>query len=580
MLVRAVVALGVVVAVASACDGSDQSAAEPSAGGETAIAHAGREDNGRVDNGGSAAASAGSITSSLGGSSPGVGGVAVGGQGGVHQGAGGEPETPGAGPGGDGGAASFIDEPDAEPRILAERTRFVDYGKLRVAFNRAVDAETLKVSLSPAAPARLSVLGVESVNAGTIDVSLSFYHLPLVYEVHVVGELQDGTPFDLTREVPGNGSRIGFLTKQTGPGDFKVWPGAPVSAQTGRDAADGICQADAEAAGFRGKFVAYLSGQDRYDAGCRALGLDGTLAEQCGLPSQPNDDAPWLTPTGLPIVNGASGIIANEWLRPITFHADGSVPPDGDYTWTGTGAGAVVVAFAGDGSSPDCNDWSWHDSKAVTHTGYGRFLASQFVFQWVVEDLMVAHLTCDLPAQLLCLQVGDRFFGPSTLHLSGSKVAFVAENFITLPRFGDMPTLKAADQLCRDEAAGAGLPRAQTFRAYLGDDASDSLCRILGLSGKVEKNCGLKALPSEPLWRRTDGLPLGTPQQLWDGELSYPNLMSATGATMYAARPLTSEPCRGDDSAGTTLSTSRRWMSWLGQETCASPVYHFYCFEG
>jgi hypothetical protein len=232
----------------------------------------------------------------------------------------------------------------------------------------------------------------------------------------VVGKLADGTPFQSAATLPGlnNGARVAFLTKQSGTGNVKGWPGASPTAASARDAADGICQGEADTAGLRGTFVAFLSAQGAYDAGCRAFGLDGLLVNKCGQQQAPVDDAPWLGTTGLPIVDylsttatdavchilGLTGKVGakcglaalpdtDPWRRadnypigtaaqlvksnltaPVAFAADASLAFD-QRPWTGTNSNGSAYTT--------CGDWTVDDTGTGV-CGYGRALTNGWSF--------------------------------------------------------------------------------------------------------------------------------------------------------------------------------------------------------
>lgn len=69
--------------------------------------------------------------------------------------------------------------------------------------------------------------------------------------------------------------------------------------------------------------------------------------------------------------------------------------------------------------------------------------------------------------------------------------------------------IEAGDAICSARADAAGL--SGTFIAWLSDTDNDAYCRIHGLSGKKENNCGLAALPEDAgPWVRTDGFPFAS----------------------------------------------------------------------
>ena len=65
--------------------------------------------------------------------------------------------------------------------------------------------------------------------------------------------------------------------------------------------------------------------------------------------------------------------------------------------------------------------------------------------------------------------------------------------------------LAAADAVCQARARAAGLDG--QFIAWLSDDDNDAACRVLGLSGSWEQNCGQASPPEGGPWVRMDGFP-------------------------------------------------------------------------
>jgi len=424
-----------------------------------------------------------------------------------------------------------VDIPDM---VDLQRTGFVDYGKLRIGVKQEVQPTSLRIALAPVKPAQLAVTNIASIDATTLDVTLAYYHLPIDYEVSISGTLANGGSFTTTAVIPGtnNGARVAFVTKEYGTGNLRSWPSAPASATTGREAGDGICQAEANAAGLKGTFVALLSSntaaQGRYDAGCRAFGLLGTLPN-CGQSSVPVDHAPWLSLEGLPIVEGATDIVSNRWLTTIPFHADGTSADTGEQSYRSLSWGGTKPDLTA--SPQDCAGWS-----DGTSNGYGFCIA--FPSEYLPE--FDSHGgDCAEELKLVCLQVGGTFFGPNTLHRVGGKRAFMSTGKLTGAMvFGAQVGIDAADTLCQSAALAAGVPNAASFRAYLTTSADDALCHVLGASGTVDSLCGLPSLPTTP-WRRLDDYPLATPTQLIldrDQHLTTPVLYAADGTRIVTTR--------------------------------------------
>jgi hypothetical protein len=460
--------------------------------------------------------------------------------------------------------------------IVPEATHFLDYGKLRIGFDQAVDATSLEIALSPVSPSRLVVTGVSAVDSTTVDATLGYYHLPRDYQLTVSGKLAGGARFTASAGLPGlnNGSRIAFLTKNSGPGDIKAWTSAPAAAATALEAADAICTAEAEAAGYHGTFAAFLSASGSYDAGCRAFGLTGTIANGCGQSSLPVDHAPWLGVSGLPIVEGATAIVANAWDTPITSHADGSAPLK-PYVWTGSLSGAVA-------GSSDCAGWT----NQTTAYGWIDIFPNEYLMSYD------GNLNCGMNNEMLCLQVGGSFFGPSTLHHSTGKRAFVSKGTLTgAMAFGGKTGAAAADALCQSEAASAGYANATSFHAYVGTSSDDAVCRILGAAGKAANRCGLSAFPTDT-WRRADDYPVANAAELVTSTLVAPLALSPD-----LSRPVATRPWTGTTANGSTAENCTDWSSSTGNGDVGSPrgvtsgwayfstsscntAAPVYCFEG
>ncbi len=515
----------------------------------------------------------------------GAAGMNAAGKGGVESAAGapaggvgqaGAPEPAGAAgePGSEGGAAGAAAQ---AVQIVPAETAFVDYGSLHITFDAAVDAGTLTIALSPQLPSKLVVTAVEQSENNSVDVTLGYYHLPRDYELQVSGQLASGGAFEASVVLPGlhNGARVAYLSKAADVGRLQDWADAPVAAASGREAADGVCQAEAEAAGFHGTFVAWLSDDGSYDAGCRAFGLLGAVANKCDQLSMPVDDAPFLSASGLPIVDGATGIIASAWKTPIPFHADGSVAPT---TWVRSGSAVGAKA-----SGNDCDGWTrkTHEQPlASANIAPSAYLLAYDGGSW-----------CDEPAKLLCLQVNDEFFQPSTLHLGAGKRAFISSGKLSgAMSFDGKLGAAAADALCQSEAAAEAYDNADNFHAYLSTSTDDAACRVLGLTGKVQQSCGLAALPAQPVWYRPDGYPIGNAAALSGYQLQAPMMMDVDETTidewMWTGTNLSGtagNTCAdwlgtGQGTAGYARATTNGWTQYTF--AACSNSYRLYCFEG
>lgn len=62
-------------------------------------------------------------------------------------------------------------------------------------------------------------------------------------------------------------------------------------------------------------------------------------------------------------------------------------------------------------------------------------------------------------------------------------------NLASWPDAGGLGGLAAGDQICRNRAAAAGLPNANSYRAWLSHATTDAYCHVQGLTGKRSNNC-------------------------------------------------------------------------------------------
>lgn len=543
-------ALGLVYACGGSSGGNDGAAGAGPAGGGLGGAA------GQVGTGGSSGSHAGGTQNGSAGHAQGTAGEAGTSSDG-QAGALGDGGAPG------GGVTDFCTGPTIDIIDLT-KTKFLDYGKLRVGLEQKVDASTLAVRLVPTG--KLKTLAVTQVDDTTVDVTLGYYHLPRDYQIQVAGTL-NGAAFCGSATVPGddNGARIAFLTQATGPGNFQSWPAAPGDAKTPRDAADAVCQSEAEAAGFKGTFVAFLSAHGAYDAACRALGLDGTIATRCGQITLPTDHAPWLDPFGLPLVEGATNVIAGNWNAALSYRADGTNPED-QHTWTGTRTGAI----ASTSTTEDCNAWSSQTGGADIFSFTSDYLPE---FDRAFGD-------CDAHNEqdgLMCLQVGGTFFGPNALHQIAGKRSFLSKGTLTgAMSFGGKSGIAAADALCQSEADNAGFENAPHFRAYLGTLDTAPICHVLGKTGTEADKCGLPAWPTV-VWRRADDYPVGSAADLVKGSLTAPVSLAADKSKQFDMRPwVAADTDNGETTCQDWASNSAAISADVGLGRSASSAWSHY----
>lgn len=82
-------------------------------------------------------------------------------------------------------------------------------------------------------------------------------------------------------------------------------------------------------------------------------------------------------------------------------------------------------------------------------------------------------------------------------------------NLATWSEAGGQSGVAGADAVCRSRARAAGLANADAFVAWLSDSTDDAYCRVHGLHGKRNANCGLAQPPTDAgPWQRSDDRPV------------------------------------------------------------------------
>jgi hypothetical protein len=445
-------------------------------------------------------------------------------------------------------------------------SKFVAYGKLELRFDRPVDASALSVTLSPARPANLAVVSVGQSGADGLLVTLNSYHLPLDYTATVTGP-------DFEVEVAlagmGNGSRTAFISSHSGNGDLRTWMTEAASLSKGRDAGDLVCQSEADAAGLKGVFRAWLSssqGKDAYDAACRALGRTGKWDQHCGLASAPSDEAPLIDQGGLPLVNGASGMAAREWLSPIRYHADGSLVSSGN-VWTGSFAD-------GRATTNNCNGYS----ESVGTKGTASFRP----YTYLLSDTYV--LDCDsVGLRLVCVQTGSDFFPKSTLHERTGKAVFVTPTNFSWPSTGNVFT--KADAFCQSAASSASYASPENFVAWLSDASQHAPCRLVGSGGVMGGDkCGLNSWPTTGPWVRHDGFVVAANMgELLSGRLAAPLLLTSTGSFVsdgvYTITNTWNDGTPAGACSGGVATSTANWSLFYSPGNCSGLARPIVCFE-
>lgn len=363
---------------------------------------------------------------------------------------------------------------------------------------------------------------VESVAArgeGQYALQLSRYHLPVAYELAVAV----GSPpvVRTTILAPDVKSRVTFVSKTKGNGDLANWT---AQEDTPLEAADAVCQADAEAAGLAGTFRAYLSIRNQTDAICRLRGGEGLVDEGCGLDQPISEEqftAPFLDMKGLPVAYGTKDIEQGLWRLPVGYAVDGTRANEGVQVWTGSTRSGIF-------GPRDCQAWDNGDPSE-------RGTASASPGTDTLSDSL--STTCNKLGALSCFssEVGHNL---THEHERPGLLAALVE----LPGNDDLD-VASVDDACR---LALGSSRAV---AWFSDVDDDAWCRMAGVSGRVVFNCGQAVLPDVVgPWVRPDGYVVSEKLSQLALSLSAPVILDVTGA--YVAPGAIAEVVRTDTVQG------------------------------
>lgn len=254
--------------------------------------------------------------------------------------------------------------------------------------------------------------------------------------------------------------RIQFITSVSGNGNLSSWAGAT---GTGLAAADSICQARAASLGVTGTFVAWMSDAND-DAYCRAHGLTGKKANNCGQATLPATAGPWVRADA---ARSPAAPSIDKWLAPtrqtfypVSYQETGAEPSSAPYlVWTGTDENGVLTGAA-------CSDWTSADGTGTIRGAMGDIYGGGTA--WTDQG---ADFTCASSGRLRCVEVAAGP-GPSLppRHPTGKK-AFLTSVSGTgmLSSWADAGTatgITAADAICQARARYAGYTNAASFKAW------------------------------------------------------------------------------------------------------------------
>ena len=360
--------------------------------------------------------------------------------------------------------------------------------------------------------------------------------------------------------------RLGFVISVTGSLAFGTWPDA--GGQVGLAAADQICSTRATIAGLPdpASFVAWLSDSSD-DAWCRIHGLDGKRADNCGQPVLPANAGPWQDTTGQPLLAALpAGLGPNGAHYTALRYTEFGQPLAGSWEPVPTGTDANGVA-----SRALCADWTDTQAPgAVTAGNSGRTTVG-----WT--DSVTPP--CALPnRRLYCLQAGP---GAALPRQRWARLAFVTTatgsgHLSTWTQAGGAEGVAAGDNVCRAEAATAGVPQAATFKAWLSAGATGAATRFSN-DGPWRRPDGVRV--ADNLAGLTSGRLLAPINQTLDGTYLGGDLVW-TGTQLDGSASLNCEGWSNASAEGVPGWANGSYSSWtfLGAGPCNEPM-RLYCLS-
>ena len=268
----------------------------------------------------------------------------------------------------------------------------------------------------------------------------------------------------------------------------------------------------------------------------------------------------FVTTEGRPFVDTVADLTAGKILNPIRADQSGNNLGSTLY-WTGTIATGVANSFT-------CSNWT-----STSGNGLGGSTAGG-PGAWT----NVALPNCGQQNHLACFQK------TSTAALAYTPVA-VRTAFLTSGGFTPGGGLLAADQMCQNEASGAGLARPSEFVAYLSTQSKPASSRI-NLTGAS--------------YVRRDGIVVGTPAEIaslslesgiWqyaDGTYTSGNVFSYTGSPSPDVSGAAGDTCgdwtstSGNGQGGFPPLSDSSWWVGGGHFSCANTIFppvKLYCLR-
>jgi hypothetical protein len=311
-------------------------------------------------------------------------------------------------------------------------------------------------------------------------------------------------------------SLVGFVSRASGNGNILGWAAVPEPLPSSSlEAGNAICQAEADAAGLKGTFIAWLPTAAR-DPVCLIQGLPGLAATNCdrgGVLSMPN--FAWVRPDGLPLLANADGMHDNTWRTRIALYADGAPVPPGNSVWIGK-------PMSVDPNSTLCADWTSSSTN-------DRALSFNLPETTMPFRLFPPLPDCSHVAHLLCLQLGRNGVELGAAHARAGRRIFASRTLHTGALVsGSTLGLEAGDAICAADAGGAGLTSETGWVAWLSSSTADAACRIDGLTGTLGNACDFGTRPADRSFVRADGVVVASGlSDLTDGSVFEPLMVQA-----------------------------------------------------
>ncbi|HEV8630841.1 MAG TPA: hypothetical protein VGV61_11025 [Thermoanaerobaculia bacterium] len=330
-------------------------------------------------------------------------------------------------------------------------------------------------------------------------------------------------------------SRHMFITSALGTGDLSSW--APFGTELA--AADAICLEAATNAGLSDPqdYRAWLSTATT-DAYCHVQGYSGKRADNCGQASLPTAAGPWTRVDDKQFAADITHMLAPDqqvYTPPWTDENGANAATVLATIWTGTSATGEY-----DDTFGSCLDWSTTSSSASI--GYAGATGASWT--------QLSGGRCDLPRHLLCFQLGAA--EPFSLAPNWGRLAFVTSvagtaDFATWPESGGEDGFTGGNQICRTLATAAGLPNADSFKAWLSNTNKDAKDRF----------------DDDGPWMRLDRIRIAPDLAgLTDGELHAPINLTETGQYLDLTPAWT-----GTDSSGKLPSGGLDCANWADGST-------------